>query len=330
MTIKVAVNGFGRIGRCVTRVIFDNNIEEIELVAINSTATVVEDYHLLKYDSVHGRFNHDVSYDDQDNIIINGKKIKSFSERDPANLPWDQLDIDVVLECTGIFCDINGASKHVSSGAKKVLLSAPAKSPEIKTVIYKVNDDIITKDDQILSIGSCTTNCLAPVIKVIHDNFKIEQGYVTTIHAYTNDQNLTDANHKDKRRARAAALSMIPTSTGAAKAIGKVITDLNGKLDGCAIRVPTPNVSLIDFTFTTEKSINESEINNLMKSNVSNMLGYSDEPLVSIDYNKTNQSSIFDATATKVINKRFGRVAAWYDNEWSFANRMLDVTKLIF
>ncbi len=328
MTIKFAINGFGRIGRAVARSLFENNYQGLELVAINGMGSIEKDLHLFKYDSVHGRFNGDCKID-EDHFVINGARIKSLHERNPENLPWSELGVDVVLECTGFFNTREGCQKHINSGAKKVIISAPAKSDDIKTIIYKVNDNLLNDSDNIISIGSCTTNCLAPIVKVLHDNYKITRGYVTTVHAYTNDQNIADANHKDLRRARAAALSMIPTSTGAAKAIGKVITDLEGKLDGCAIRVPTPNVSMIDFTFNTEKTMSELEINQLIKSASSNMLGFNDLPLVSIDYNHTNESSIFDATATKVIDGTFARVAAWYDNEWSFACRMLDVMKLI-
>ena len=260
--------------------------------------------------------------------LINENKVVALSEN-PELLPWGDLGVDVVLECTGIFNNKAGCQKHIDSGAKKVVISAPGKDDDIKTVIYKVNHDILESDDNIISIGSCTTNCLAPVVKLLHDEYQITRGYVTTVHAYTNDQNIADANHKDLRRARAAALSMIPTSTGAAKAIGKVITDLKGKLDGCAIRVPTPNVSMIDFTFNTVKPMSEESINSLLKKSASNMLGYNDKPLVSIDYNHTTESSIFDATGTKVIDDTFARVTAWYDNEWSFAIRMLDILKLM-
>ena len=328
MTIKFAINGFGRIGRAVARSLFENNYQGIELVAINGMGSLEKDLHLFQYDSVHGRFNGSCEIDGGD-YVINGSRVKSLHERNPDNLPWRELGVDVVLECTGFFNTREGCQKHINSGAKKVIISAPAKSDDIKTIIYKVNDELLSKDDDVISIGSCTTNCLAPVVKVLHDNFNITRGYVTTVHAYTNDQNIADANHKDLRRARAAALSMIPTSTGAAKAIGKVITDLEGKLDGCAIRVPTPNVSMIDFTFNTEKTMSEQQINDLLKSASSDMLGYNNKPLVSIDYNHTNESSIFDATATKVIDGTFARVASWYDNEWSFACRMLDVMKLI-
>ncbi|MBT4922148.1 MAG: type I glyceraldehyde-3-phosphate dehydrogenase [Rickettsiales bacterium] len=329
MTIKFAINGFGRIGRSVARAYFEGEYEGVELVAINGMGTSEEDLHLFKYDSIHGRFNGDARVENG-NFIINGQEIRSLHSRKPEELPWRELDVDMVLECSGFFKTRSGCQRHIDAGAKKILISAPAKDEDIKTVIYKVNDEILSPEDDVVSVGSCTTNCLAPVVKLLHDKYNITRGYVTTIHAYTNDQNIADANHSDPSRARAAALSMIPTSTGAAKAIGKVITDLNGKLDGCSIRVPTPNVSMIDFTFNTQKAMSELEINNLMKANISNMLGYNDQPLVSIDYNHTIESSIFDATGTKVIDKTFARVAAWYDNEWSFAGRMIDVMKLMF
>ncbi|MBT4989589.1 MAG: type I glyceraldehyde-3-phosphate dehydrogenase [Rickettsiales bacterium] len=329
MTVKFAINGFGRIGRAVARAYFEGGYPGFELVAINGMGTSEQDLHLFEYDSVHGRFNGSCEVKDG-NFVINDQEIVSLHERSPDKLPWRDLEVAVVLECTGFFNKREGCQRHINSGAQKVIISSPAKDDDIKTIIYKVNDEILAKDDAIISIGSCTTNCLAPVVKALHDKYNITRGYVTTIHAYTNDQNIADATHKDPRRSRAAALSMIPTSTGAAKAIGKVITDLEGKLDGCAIRVPTPNVSMIDFTFNTERPMSESEINSLIESATSDMLGYNSKPLVSIDYNHTTQSSVFDSTGTKVIDQTFARVASWYDNEWSFACRMLDVMKLMF
>jgi glyceraldehyde 3-phosphate dehydrogenase len=329
MTIRFAINGFGRIGRSVARAYFENSYPEFELVAVNGIGSESEGLHLFKYDSVHGRFKGQTEVTEQ-GFSINGKKIVSLHQRNPKDLPWRELKVDVVLECTGAFHTLKDNQLHLDAGASKVIISAPAKDDAIKTVICLVNENVLTKADNIISIGSCTTNCLAPIVKILHEHYQIERGYVTTIHAYTNDQNVTDASHKDLRRARAAALSMIPTSTGAAKAIGKVIPELNGRLDGCAIRVPTPNVSMIDFSFTAHQAMTETGINNLIKQNISRVVGYSEEPLVSIDYNHTLESSIFDATGTKVIDGKFARVAAWYDNEWSFACRMLDTIGLLF
>lgn len=333
MSLKVAVNGFGRIGRCVVRAIFEYADQyDIELVAINSTASASDTCHLLKYDSVHGRFVKSCEVT-EDHLVIDQKKVRLFSERDVANLDWKSLDIDVVFECTGVFQDQKTCSKHLEQGAKKVIISAPAKDDETKTIVYGVNQDILTREDNIISVGSCTTNCLAPVAKIFHDEIGIVKGFVSTIHAYTNDQNLADNRHRDLRRARAAALSMIPTSTGAAKAIGKVIPALSGKLDGVAIRVPTPNVSLIDFTFLAARSVTKEEINNLAlsasKGALAGVLSYEDEALVSIDYNHFEASAAFDSTSTKVLDNDFVRVAAWYDNEWAFSKRMLDVALLM-
>lgn len=333
MSIKVAINGFGRIGRCVARAIFEYQDEyNIELVAINSTAGLKDSLHLLKYDSVHGRFAFDCSLSD-DSLIVDGRSVRIVSERDLSKLNWEELGVDVVLECTGVFKDKKGCQKHLDAGAKKVIISAPASDDDIKTIIYGVNEGILESEDHIVSVGSCTTNCLAPVAKVLNDKVGIKTGFVTTIHAYTNDQNLADNRHKDLRRARAATMSMIPTSTGAAKAIAKAIPDLAGKLDGTAIRVPTPNVSMIDFCFIAEKSTSVEEVNSCVKEGIvgslQTVLDYDDEELVSIDYNHNPYSSIFDSTGTKVMPGDFVRVAAWYDNEWGFSKRMLDVAALI-
>jgi len=330
MTVKVAINGFGRIGRCVARAYAEGLVPGVELVAINGRGPVETHYHLLKYDSIHGRFPGTLEMKESA-LVINGKEIPVFREREPENAPWRKIGVDIVFECTGVFKDRKGAGKHLQAGAKKVMISAPAKGDDIKMIIHGVNDDILEPSDDIISIGSCTTNCLAPVVKVINDNIGIKKGFVTTIHAITNDQNTADASHSDLRRARAASLSMIPTSTGAAKAIGKVIPELNGKLDGTAIRVPTANVSMIDLCFLAEKSATADEINAMVKEAangpLSRVLGYTDEPLVSVDFNHTIESSYFDATGTKVLENDFVRIASWYDNEWAFSVRMLDIAK---
>jgi len=330
MTVKIAINGLGRIGRCVVRAIYENNSNDIELVAINGRGPIESHHHLLKYDSVHGRFPGNIELK-ENSLVINGDDIRVYREREPENIPWIEHDVDVVLECTGVFKDQESAGKHIKAGAKKVIISAPSK--DSKMVVYGVNENILEKDDNIISIGSCTTNCLAPVAKILNDTVGISKGFVTTIHAFTNDQNTTDSTHSDYRRARAASLSMIPTSTGAAKAIGKVIPELSGKLDGTAIRVPTPNVSMIDFCFVSDKGVNGEEINDILRKDLSGslaeVLGISEEPLVSIDFNHNSYSSVFDTTATKVLQENFIRVAAWYDNEWGFSQRMIDVAKLL-
>ena len=328
MTIRVAINGLGRIGRCVARAIFEENYDNIELVAVNASAPVETLVHLLKYDSVHGSFNFDVS-GSGDEITIAGKKIKLVSQRDPKQLPWSELKIDVVLECTGAFTKKDAAAQHIEAGAKKVIISAPAKEESVKTIIYGVNDSILTAEDEVISVGSCTTNCLAPVAKALNDAVGIEKGFMTTIHAYTNDQNSVDNPHKDLRRARACAMSMIPTSTGAAKAIGLVLPELKGKLDGGAIRVPTPNVSMVDLNFISKRPTSKEEINEALTKAAANMKGVLrivEEPLVSIDFNHGVHSSCFDTTQTKVLGGNMVKVCSWYDNEWGFSLRMLDVT----
>ncbi|MBT5828340.1 MAG: type I glyceraldehyde-3-phosphate dehydrogenase [Alphaproteobacteria bacterium] len=330
MSVRIAINGFGRIGRCVARAWAMGLAPNIELVAINGRGPIENHYHLLKYDSIHGRFPGTLELK-ENSLIINGKEVKVFREREPENAPWTEHNIDIVMECTGAFKDRAGAGKHLTAGAKKVMISAPAKGDDIKMIVHGVNDNLLTAKDNIISIGSCTTNCLAPVAKVLHDNLEILKGFVTTIHAVTNDQNAADASHNDLRRARAAYSSMIPTSTGAAKAIGKVIPELNGRLDGTAIRVPTANVSMIDFCFLANKSITADNLNKLIKAaaagSMSRVLGYTEEELVSIDFNQTIESSYFDATGTKVLKDNFIRIAAWYDNEWAFSVRMLDIAK---
>ncbi len=327
MTTKVAINGFGRIGRLVARALYEAKRSDIELVAINDLADTETNAHLLKYDSVHGKFPFAVEVSGND-MKIDGKTVKVFNEKDPASIPWKDASVDIVLECSGVFTDRAKAELHLKGGAKKVLISAPATGEDI-TVVYGVNDDKLSKDHIIVSNASCTTNCLAPVVAVINDAIGIEHGFMTTCHSYTGDQRLVDTMHKDLHRARAAALNMVPSSTGAAKAIGKVIPSLNGKLDGVSIRVPTPNVSVVDFKFVAKKSTTPEEINNAIKSaadsgRLKGILGYYDEPLVSSDFNHDPRSSIFSLDGTKVIDGTLVRIMTWYDNEWGFSNRMLD------
>ena len=327
MAINVAISGFGRIGRLVLRSIIENKRKDINIVAINDLAPVETNAFLLSYDSIHGPLKEKVNIKNE-KIIIGNKKILALKERDPKNLPWKKLKIDIVFECTGLFTSKDTASMHLKAGAKKVLVSAPCNDAD-KTIVYGVNHNTLTKKDIVVSNASCTTNCLAPVTKVLNDNFGIVHGYMTTIHAYTGDQKVLDTFHSDPRRARAAALSMIPTSTGAAKAVGLVMPELAGKLDGTAIRVPTPNVSLIDFKFVTKKKISAESINNAMikaskSKNLKNVLSVNSEPLVSTDFNHNPASSNFDLTQTQVIDGTFGRVLSWYDNEWGFSNRMCD------
>jgi glyceraldehyde 3-phosphate dehydrogenase len=326
--IKVAINGYGRIGRNTLRALYESELkDQIKIVAINDLGDAKFNAHLTRYDTVHGKFAGTVEVDGNA-MIVNGDVIQIFSERDPKNLPWGQLGVDVVYECTGIFTSKVKASAHIEAGAKKVIISAPAADADI-TVVYGVNQDKISKDHQIISNASCTTNCLAPVAKVLNDSIGIEQGMMTTIHAYTNDQKLNDVYHSDLYRARSATQSMIPTKTGAASAVGLVLPELNGKLDGMAVRVPTINVSLVDFNFLASRETSIEEINQLIQqaSNgaMKNVLGYNDEPLVSVDFNHNAHSSIFDASQTKVDGK-WVKVMSWYDNEWGFSNRMLDNT----
>lgn len=331
MTIKIAINGFGRIGRAITRALYESDYrDQIQLVAINDVGELATNAHLLKYDSVHGRFSQAVSVLNN-NLLIGDDVISFFSTRDPRELPWGELDVDVVLECTGYFVTREKASMHLTAGAKKVLISAPA-GKEVPTIVYGVNHQILSSRDDIVSNASCTTNCLASLIKPLHENLTIKSGLMTTVHAYTGDQRLTDANHSDLRRARAAALSMIPTKTGAAAAVGQVIPELAGKLDGYAVRVPTPNVSLVDFTFETEKTVTTQSINEILFASSQNemkgILDYSKEPLVSIDYNHCPASAIVDSLETRTIGNLI-KVVAWYDNEWGFSNRMLDVARVM-
>ena len=326
MTVRVAINGFGRIGRNVFRAIVESGRTDIEVVAINDLASAADNAHLLKYDSVHGRFPAEVSVDGN-SLVVNGKKVAVTAERDPGKLPHADMGVDIAMECTGFFTDADKAGAHLTAGARKVLISAPAKGEDI-TVVYGVNHQLLKPEHKIVSNASCTTNCLAPVAKVLNDLVGIERGYMTTIHAYTNDQRILDQIHSDMRRARAAALSMIPTSTGAAKAVGLVLPELKGKLDGSAIRVPTPNVSVVDLKFNSARDTTVEEVNAALKAAaegpMKGVLDYVTEPLVSIDFNHSAFSSNFDATQTQVIDKRLVRVVSWYDNEWGFSNRMSD------
>ena len=323
---KVAINGFGRIGRNVARAILERPDCGLELVSINDLADAKSNAFLFKRDSVHGAFHGTVEVDGND-LIINGKRIAVTAERDPANLPHAARGVDIALECTGFFADKESASKHLTAGAKRVLISAPAKGADL-TVVYGVNHDKLTGDHKVVSNASCTTNCLAPFAKVLNDAIGIERGLMTTIHAYTNDQKILDQIHSDMRRARAAGMSMIPTTTGAARAVGEVLPELKGKLDGSAIRVPTPNVSVVDLTFQPKRDTSVEEVNALLKAAaegpMKGVLGYSDEPLVSIDYNHCPNSSTIDSLETSVIDGKLVRVLSWYDNEWGFSNRMLD------
>lgn len=326
MTVKVAINGFGRIGRLVCRALYESKRTDIELVAINDLATLEGNKVLLKYDTVHGRFPFDVEQKDEKTLVINGKPVTVCQERDPTKLPWGDMGIDIVLECTGIFTNRDKAGMHLTAGAKKVLISAPAEEEDI-TVVFGVNSDKLKAEHQIVSNASCTTNCLAPVAKVLHDAIGIESGFMTTIHSYTGDQNTVDTFHKDLHRARAAAANIIPTSTGAAKAVGKVLPELKGKLDGVALRVPTPNVSLVDLKFVASRETTAEEVNAAIKKALGDMtgiLGAYEEPLVSSDFNHDSHSSIFSYAGTKVIDGKLVRVMSWYDNEWGFSNRMLD------
>ena len=324
MSVKVAINGFGRIGRNILRASIENNREDIEVVAINDLGSPEMNLHLLKYDSVHGRFPLELSLH-KNYLKVNNAEIEITAERDPAKLPWSE--VDVALECTGIFTNKENASLHLKNGSKKVLISAPGGNVD-RTVVFGVNHKSLTSNDVIVSNASCTTNCLAPVVKVLHDNFGIEVGYMTTIHSYTGDQPVLDTLHKDYYRARAASLNMIPTSTGAAQAVSLVLPELKGKLDGSAIRVPTPNVSCVDLKCVLTKENSVEEINKVVQeasnTNLNGILAYEDAPLVSSDYNHHPASSIFAGSQTKVLTGGMTRVLSWYDNEWGFSNRMLD------
>ncbi len=327
--MKIAINGFGRIGRLTLRAFLEKKPKNIEIVAINDLADLNSNVHLFKYDSVHGTFKNDIKILGS-TININNTNIKFFSHSDPLILPWKDLEIDLVIESTGLFTDRESAKKHIEAGAKKVLISAPGKNVDL-TIVYGVNDKLLDPSHTIVSNGSCTTNCLAPIAHILDSKLKIKSGYMTTIHAVTGDQKTIDTFHKDLRRARNSLMSMIPTSTGAAKAVGEVLPNLKGKLDGSAVRVPTTNVSLIDFCFETEVSTNEENINNLIieasKQDLKNVLSYVKVPLVSSDFNHNPHSSIVDLDGTKVLNNNFCRILAWYDNEWGFSNRLIDVSE---
>jgi glyceraldehyde 3-phosphate dehydrogenase len=326
VTVKVAINGFGRIGRNVLRAIHEAGRKDIEVVAINDLGPVETNAHLLRFDSIHGRFNAKVEVDG-DFIVVDGKRIKVTAVRNPAELPHRELGVDIALECTGIFTSKDKAKAHLEAGAKRVIVSAPADGADL-TVVYGVNHDKLTADHHVISNASCTTNCLVPVAKVLNDLVGIERGFMTTIHSYTNDQPSLDQMHKDLYRARAAALSMIPTSTGAAKAVGLVLPELKGKLDGTSIRVPTPNVSAVDLVFTAKRETSVEEINNAIRAAadgpLKGVLAYTDQPNVSIDFNHDPHSSTFHLDQTKVMDGTFVRILAWYDNEWGFSNRMAD------
>ncbi|MBZ0163785.1 MAG: type I glyceraldehyde-3-phosphate dehydrogenase [Notoacmeibacter sp.] len=326
MTIKIAINGFGRIGRNVVRAIYESGRTDIDVVAINDLGPVETNAHLMRYDSVHGRFPHEVRVEG-DTINIGTDSFKVLAERDPAKLPWKELGIDIAMECTGIFTAREKAALHLEAGARRVLVSAPATGAD-KTIVFGVNHDTLTSDDVIVSNASCTTNCLSPVAKVLNDTIGIEKGMMTTIHSYTGDQPTLDTMHKDLYRGRAAAMSMIPTSTGAAKAVGLVLPELNGKLDGFAMRVPTPNVSVVDLKFIAKRATSVEEINAAIKAAadgpLKGILGYTEEKNVSIDFNHDPHSSIFHMDQTKVMDGTLVSVLSWYDNEWGFSNRMSD------
>jgi len=325
MTMKIAINGFGRIGRLVARSIFEQKRDDIEIVAINDPGGNF--FPLLKYDSIHGRAPFTVEKKCEDAIIIDGKSIRRFRARDPKDLPWGEEDVDILMECTGKFKDRAGADSHLKMGAKKILISAPAEEEDL-TVVYGVNHDLIKTEHTMISNASCTTNCLAPVAYALNETVGIEKGFMTTIHAYTGDQNLVDGSHRDPLRARAAAMSMIPASTGAAKAVGRVLPELAGKLDGVAVRVPTANVSLVDLKFQPSRNVTVEEINEAVTSyangQLKGVLGVYDDPCVSIDFNHDPHSAMFNLNGTKVVEGDLVRVMAWYDNEWGFSNRMID------
>ena len=329
--LRVAINGFGRIGRMVLRAIYENQYKGIKIVAINNRANPETSAFLLERDTVHGKFDFNIRYN-KDQIIIGNDKIQCYHESDPINCPWDDEKIDIVFECTGKFNSKDQSYKHIEAGAKKVIVSAPCKEAD-QTVVYGVNHKNISKKDEIISVASCTTNCLAPIAFVIHKNFKIEKGYMTTIHSYTTDQRLLDNSHKDLRRARSAPNAMVPTSTGAAKSLKLIIPDLGGKVDGISVRVPTPNVSLVQLNFNAKKKLTKDLINKAMikasKTYLKNVLGVEHKPLVSSDFNHDSRSSIVDTDLTKVIENNFGTVFSWYDNEWGFSNRMIDVALIL-
>jgi glyceraldehyde 3-phosphate dehydrogenase len=329
MPIKVAINGYGRIGRNILRALYEGKrTNEIQIVGINDLGSPETNAHLTRYDTAHGKFPGEVKVDG-DSMIVNGDKIKVFAIRNPAELPWGQLGVDIVMECTGLFTTKEKAGAHVKGGAKKVIISAPGGKDVDATVVYGVNHNTLKASHTVISNASCTTNCLAPLVKALNDRIGVVNGLMTTIHAYTNDQVLTDVYHEDLRRARSATMSMIPTKTGAAAAVGLVLPELNGKLDGFAVRVPTINVSLVDLSFVAKKPTTAEEVNNAVKAasegDLKGILKYNKDPLVSVDFNHDPASSIFDSTLTKVSEGTLVKVSSWYDNEWGFSNRMLDV-----
>jgi glyceraldehyde 3-phosphate dehydrogenase len=330
MAIKVGINGYGRIGRNVLRALYEGRRSgEVQIVALNDLCDPKANAHLTRYDTVHGKFNGEVKVDG-DYMIVNGDRIRVFAERDPAKLPWGENGVDYVLECTGLFTSKAKASAHLKGGAKKVVISAPGGDDVDATIVYGVNHQVLKSTHTVISNASCTTNCLVPVVKVLHDKMGVLAGIMTTIHSYTNDQVLTDVYHSDLRRARSATMSQIPTKTGAAAAVGLVMPELKGKLDGFSVRVPTINVSLVDLTFTARRATSVEEVNRSLQEAAAGamkgILAYSDAPLVSVDFNHDAHSSIFDATLTKVIDGTLVKVCAWYDNEWGFSNRMIDTT----
>ncbi|MEN8130864.1 MAG: type I glyceraldehyde-3-phosphate dehydrogenase [Pseudomonadota bacterium] len=330
MAIKVAINGYGRIGRNVLRALYEaGRTDEIQIVALNDLGDANTNAHLTRYDTAQGKFNGTIDVDG-DTMIVNGDKIRVVAERDPSRLPWRELDVDVVMECTGLFRTKEKTTAHLDAGAKKVIISAPGGKDVDATIVFGVNHDVLKASDTVISNASCTTNCLAPLVKPLHDSIGLVRGLMTTIHSYTNDQVLTDVYHSDLRRARSATQSMIPTGTGAAAAVGLVLPELNGKLDGFAIRVPTINVSMVDLTFEAARETSVEEINELLRQAsegaLKGVLAYCDEPLVSIDFNHTTVSSSYDAGLTRVIGGKLVKVCSWYDNEWGFSNRMLDTT----
>ena len=330
MAIKVGINGYGRIGRNILRGLYESGrTGEISIVAINDLGDAQTNAHLTRYDTTHGRFNGQIEVDG-DSLVVNGDRIRVLAERNPANLPWKELGVEVVLECTGLFTSKEKASAHLQAGAKKVIISAPGGKDVDATIVYGVNHETLKASDEVISNASCTTNCLAPLVQPLHQAIGVVSGLMTTIHAYTNDQVLTDVYHSDLRRARAAAMSMIPTKTGAAAAVGLVLPEIAGKLDGFAIRVPTINVSMVDLTFQAARDTSREEIDEVLEKasqgRLKNILGFNREPLVSIDFNHDPRSSIYEASLTRVIDNRLVKLCAWYDNEWGFSNRMLDTT----
>ena len=331
MAIKVGINGMGRIGRMVIRAIIESNNKNILIKHINNRSNIETTCSLLKYDSIHGKFNTSINFNKK-NLTINKNKISFSQESKLENIEWKKYDVDYVFECTGKFNSKEKLLNHIKNGAKKVIVSAPCKNAD-KTVVFGVNENVLKKSDQIISAASCTTNCLAPVVNILNNNFKVEKGFMTTIHSFTSDQRILDNSHKDPRRARSASQSIVPTSTGASKAIGEIIPSLKGKLEGIAMRVPTPNVSLIELVFCTKNDINKEKINSIFlkasKSKTNKVIDITEEKLVSVDFNHNSFSAIVDASLTCVVGKNMGKISAWYDNEWGFSNRMCDLVKYI-